>query len=335
MNLKFALFNVLLHTFFSVGEIHLEAALVHINDGQVLTDRGKRVTQYDPFSREKKFSKIRLSCCAAEPQRTELERYQVPDNEKYGMTNFPHGVAVIINNKTFKSEQCRDGTDIDCGDLVLTLRYLGYIVLEYKDLSAEEIHEVIEKVRTLDDVVYNKERIRDHSIFDSFLCCILSHGENGVVYGIDSKKVQITHLTYKLSADVCPSLAKKPKLFFIQACRGPQVDGGSDNSDLHELIHVAKNEFSAVTDASLSRVADFFVGYSTSADFVSFRDPTKGTWYIWELCVALCCLSTSRPLRDIMDVVHEKVNTEHSHREHRQAPIYETSLRKKVFFWTS
>lgn len=313
--------------------------LEHLNDGQVSVDKGRYMTQYDPLSRECKFQPLRLSCIPARPQREELERYQVPDNEKYVMTKTPHGIAVIINNKTFKHEECRAGSDIDCRDLVLTFRYLGYIVLEYKDLKQKQILEVIDGMANLKDfkLKFNGKPIHDHSDFDSFVCCIMSHGENDVVYGIHSEKVQITNLTYKLRSDVCPSLAGKPKMFFIQACRGPQMDGGettTPNSSLLPNHMIADQNREAVIDAPASKVADFFVGHSTSPDFVSFRDPYKGSWYMWELCIALCTLSTCRPLRDIMDEVNTRVNQEHSHQFSRQAPVYSSSLRRKIFFWS-
>ncbi len=306
----------------------------HTNDGHVMTDEGKSVTQHNPLPKTNKFFPVRLSCCLARPEKEELERYQFPDDEKYSMSKAPHGIAVVINNKTFKHEDRRDGTDIDCKDLVLTFRYLGYIVLEYKDKTAKEICHIIDKIASLKKFKFEGKTIRDHSDFDSFVCCIMSHGENGAVYGIDSKKVQITHLTYKLRSDTCPSLAGKPKMFFIQACRGPQMDGGGATTSMTEPILIADQNSDAVTDGPTSKVADIFVGYSTSPDFVSFRDPIKGSWYVWELCVALCAMSTSRPLVDIMLEVNRKVNKEHSHHSLRQAPIYKSSLLGKVFFWS-
>ena len=62
----------------------------------------------------------------------------------------------------------------------------------------------------------------DHSDADCFVCVILSHGEEGVVYGTDGK-VPLDKLLGYFKGDICPSLAGKPKLFFIQVGQ-PNID---------------------------------------------------------------------------------------------------------------
>jgi caspase-like apoptosis-related cysteine protease len=46
--------------------------------------------------------------------------------------------------------------------------------------------------------------------------CFLSHGEQGVLYAKD-RQFKPETLWDKFSATHCPSLAGKPKMFFIQA----------------------------------------------------------------------------------------------------------------------
>ncbi len=55
----------------------------------------------------------------------------------------------------------------------------------------------------------------DHSQSDCFGCAILSHGEEGMVYGTDGV-VQIDTLTAPFKGDRCTQLAGRPKFFFIQ-----------------------------------------------------------------------------------------------------------------------
>ncbi len=54
--------------------------------------------------------------------------------------------------------------------------------------------------------------------YSSMVVCILSHGNKGVVYGVDSKAVAIEGLKYKLGR--CKDLKEKPKMFVILACQG-------------------------------------------------------------------------------------------------------------------
>ena len=53
-----------------------------------------------------------------------------------------------------------------------------------------------------------------------FVLVILSHGRDGVIMGSDGAKVNLKSIFAMFSNDNCRSLRKKPKLFFIDACRG-------------------------------------------------------------------------------------------------------------------
>jgi len=55
----------------------------------------------------------------------------------------------------------------------------------------------------------------DHSDADCFICVILSHGEEGIIYGTNGT-LKLQYLIEMFKGDRCPSLAGKPKLFFIQ-----------------------------------------------------------------------------------------------------------------------
>ena len=50
---------------------------------------------------------------------------------------------------------------------------------------------------------------------DAFVCAILSHGEEGVVFGIDAK-IEIQELLRFFKGNNCAGLVGKPKIFFIQ-----------------------------------------------------------------------------------------------------------------------
>ena len=48
----------------------------------------------------------------------------------------------------------------------------------------------------------------------------------GGIYGVNGKFIDIKDLTSNFKAQRCPSLAGKPKLFFLQACQGRQKQQG-------------------------------------------------------------------------------------------------------------
>ena len=87
-----------------------------------------------------------------------------------------HGVAMIINNKTFKEHSKRTGTDRDEANLIETWRYLGYHVVVFKDCKRDTMAQLFLNV---DEEVLNDVRDVEH---DSFVSCILSHGKEGMFH---------------------------------------------------------------------------------------------------------------------------------------------------------
>lgn len=97
----------------------------------------------------------------------------------------------------------------------------------------------------------------DHSDHDCILISILSHGELGYIYAKDTH-YKLESIWSNFTAPRCPSLAGKPKLFFIQACQGDRLDGGiilnrteTDSSDNQAMAY------------KIPIHADFLIAYST------------------------------------------------------------------------
>eukprot|EP00057_Strongylocentrotus_purpuratus_P033329 XP_791009.1 PREDICTED: caspase-2-like [Strongylocentrotus purpuratus] len=137
----------------------------------------------------------------------------------YKMTSDPRGIAVIINIKNFYNNpdlEERTGTDIDCLNLKYMFEELKFEVSVHKNCTAAEIEEIIEQ-----------QRKDNHSRYDCFIIAILSHGEKGdAIYGTDSNLVTLQYIMDQFGSDRCPTLSGKPKLFFVQACRGEKQDKG-------------------------------------------------------------------------------------------------------------
>lgn len=128
---------------------------------------------------------------------------------------------------------------------------------------------------------------RDHSHTDCLVCCILSHGKEASVYGVDGEVVPIKKLTKQFDGTRCPSLAGKPKLFFIQACQGDKEQDGvyiqSDGPGRGRSHSMVQSDAVAIRD-SIPVDADFLLGMATVNFFASYRDKVHGTWYIQTLC---------------------------------------------------
>ena len=60
----------------------------------------------------------------------------------------------------------------------------------------------------------------EHASSDACIICLLSHGEEGFMFGTDGKKIPLEEIFLLFDNRHCPALLNKPKIFFIQACRG-------------------------------------------------------------------------------------------------------------------
>ncbi|KAJ0050230.1 hypothetical protein NL108_014310, partial [Boleophthalmus pectinirostris] len=85
----------------------------------------------------------------------------------------------------------------------------------------------------------------DHSQNASFVCVILSHGKEDKIYGTDDY-IELDKLTRCFKGDRCKSLREKPKLFFIQACRGIKRDPGVVRPNQDGVDAFSVNELTTV-----------------------------------------------------------------------------------------
>ena len=135
----------------------------------------------------------------------------VDDDELYPLDKNPHGICLIINNHKFyhptdpeKAHNNRGGAEVDQYNLVQTFRYLRYRVEVEENLTHDEMTDRMMRMSQ-----------RDHSNYDSFICCILTHGERDVVHSADSIEVNLADLTGLMKFS--KTLTGKPKMFFVQA----------------------------------------------------------------------------------------------------------------------
>ena len=239
---------------------------------------------------------------------------KVSNIQEYDMSKSPHGITLIINNESFEGKEPCTGTAVDERHLTHAFRYLGYYV---------EVHCEVDSERMLS--IMTEMGKRSHDEYDSFVCCILSHGSAGHVFGTDGEKVSLDILTQKIDARRCPSLCNKPKLFFLQACRGHLTE---------ESVTIVADGEIRPTPGEIPQTADFFFGYATPLGHVAWRDFKHGSWYISELCYTLCERSTYTSLSDIMTEVCNRVSCgdEYKMIGYRMTPEMTSRLNRNVFF---
>ena len=122
------------------------------------------------------------------------------------------------------------------------------------------------------------------------MVCILSHGEKGLVFGTDAKDVSLQELTRPFKSGQAPTLAGKPKLFFIQACQGSGYQRGSMPCPPRPREEEGDRQIRLEEDAgrvigeTVPWDADFLLGMATVPEYKSFRNTSTGSIYIQELC---------------------------------------------------
>lgn len=213
--------------------------------------------------------------------RMPVERYASEYNMKHGK----RGMAIIFNHEHFEvmSLKARAGTNVDCENLRNTLDRLHFDVTVLKDLRFSDIQHHIEQCKFARAASMNAHNLSlhpfesilspwpkfftfwwfsvsraDHSDHDCILIAILSHGELGYIYAKDTH-YKLESIWSYFTASRCPSLAGKPKLFFIQACQGDRLDGGV-------TLHNRTETDSADSQTMAYKIpvhADFLIAYST------------------------------------------------------------------------
>lgn len=66
--------------------------------------------------------------------------------------------------------------------------------------------------------------VRNDAQGDCFICCVLSHGCQEGVLGVDDQVITTKEIVSLFSGPNCPALLNKHKVFFFQACRGSKLD---------------------------------------------------------------------------------------------------------------
>ncbi|KAM3624178.1 uncharacterized protein V6R79_020322 [Siganus canaliculatus] len=234
--------------------------------------------------------------------------------------NYPSiGQCIIINNKNFDRRtgmNQRNGTDVDAANAMKVFSKLGYKVKVYNDQTVEQMKQVLTCV--------SKE---DHGNSASFVCILLSHGDEGVFFGTDAS-IELKQLTSLFRGDRCRTLVGKPKLFFIQACRGTDLDGGIETD--------------SVDDGGPIKIpveADFLYAFSTAPGYYSWRNTMTGSWFMQSLCDMLGKYGRELELQHIMARVNHKVAVEFesvsnspTFHAKKQIPCIVSMLTKEMYF---
>ncbi|XP_001090833.4 caspase-7 isoform X1 [Macaca mulatta] len=256
-------------------------------------------------------------------QSIKTTRDRVPTYQ-YNMNFEKMGKCIIINNKNFDKVTgmgVRNGTDKDAEALFKCFQSLGFDVIVHNDCSCAKMKDLLKKASE-----------EDHTNAACFACILLSHGEENLIYGKDGV-TPIKDLTAHFRGDRCKTLLEKPKLFFIQACRGTELDDGiqADSGPI--------NDTDANPRYKIPVEADFLFAYSTVPGYYSWRSPGRGSWFVQALCSILEEHGKDLEIMQILTRVNDRVarhfesqSDDPCFHEKKQIPCVVSMLTKELYF---
>ncbi|XP_065842396.1 caspase-3-like [Oscarella lobularis] len=222
------------------------------------------------------------------------------------------GKAVIIVNREFGlSLTTRIGAERDVKTLQNLFEFLNFDVVTYENVNESRMRNVI-----------NRFAQDDHSKIDCVAMAISSHGRDEEIYSSDESLVPVSQITSPFRYN--PTLLGKPKLFFIQACRGERQDKGIDVPDGKR---VSDTRLTIPTDS------DFLLAFATTPGYASFRNSLFGSWFVQALDSTFRARAHEDHLLDLLTRVNRKVAIEFKSNpgQRKQMPAIVSMLTKKLY----
>ena len=244
--------------------------------------------------------------------------------------------ACLIINQAFQNNPTyeRKGSFKDVEDLIKTWSDLGCKdnVTVISDVTDTEMMSALKHFR---------QRLAS-TLPDFMVLVILSHGKRdektGMEYimDINLKGIELTRIKNMfIDGHKCKSMIGKPKLFFIQACRGTRHQSQRLISHPCSLSYCSmsdsfetdgeddENKSIEINGIRYPHKSWFLIFHSTIKGFVSNRDPVQGSIFIQELCKEFNKKWFLYDVSRIAANVNKKVMEGY---EQIQAPLFENQL---------
>lgn len=255
----------------------------------------------------------------------------------YEMNHIPRGQAVIININKIDGMKSRKGSDIDASNLCTLLQQLHFIVTIYEgeNLTAKNISHKVFEFSQMDA----------HETADATVVCLLSHGDDGHIFGSDGERVALDKLFAYFDEVNCPNLHNKPKIFIIQACRGDRVDNRTTTSTMGDLtppIDEIDGPNTLTRSSSLACApsrSDMIICYPTQQGYRAWRNQEQGSWFVqaivkvfmtYSYCEDICAM-----MNRVNNMVSQKVSNSLNENIHgtMQMSEFHSSLRKPHLYF--
>ncbi|CAG4972906.1 unnamed protein product [Colias eurytheme] len=243
------------------------------------------------------------------------DRYYDMSGEKY-LYIFNHYMYKKTRYFNNSRPSTREGTQKDVSRLTEVFQNLGFLVTTYND---KEHAEIMEKVADISK--------KDHKQTSCIFFAFLTHGDSGGELHAADRPYLLKDVLVLLEHGHA-SLVAKPKVLFVQACRGNKADSG-------RRVELDSSGVSYVVPTH----SDFLVLYSTVEDYLSYRD-INGSFMIQDLCDIIVSYHEQWDLLHLVTMLHNRVAHHRStysprrleHHDKRQMPETRYTLTKLLKF---
>lgn len=250
----------------------------------------------------------------------------------YRMVRNPRGMCIIINNCDFRYlEARRAGSVLDVVRMECLFAAFQFECQTHYNLSAGEMM----------DLLSAKAKAEQQKAADCLVVILMSHGDRGTIYGVDDEELPLDDIYEKFNNSNCPSLQGKPKLFFVQTCRGRKSDTGTAEyvaPDMADVGRIPANSGSepCAQDAPPRRVpsySDMYICYASVPGYESHRNITTGTWFLSAVYKVFSQHACTMHLEELMHLVNDEVISRFTRYGYRQTPSGDPrGWRKKLYF---
>ncbi|KAK3895265.1 hypothetical protein Pcinc_001015 [Petrolisthes cinctipes] len=222
-------------------------------------------------------------------------------HDTYSVLSSPRGIVHVFNYKFagqgFKWE--RKGAEHDSTNLNRIFTTMGYEVKVHESLSNNDTRKMMNSIQ-------NDKRLKD---VDALIFFFLSRGNDSYTfYTNDQIAMKLFDIRYMFTDSKCPAMSSKPKIFFMNYCRGEEM----------ELMEV---------DSTRDIPNDMVTVHAAAEGIMADTTSASGTHFVEHLCQTLMSYSRSHELREIYTMLREEMRARNSTK-----PMWEDYGFQKFYF---
>lgn len=216
------------------------------------------------------FSPGQSAVAQARDQDPAKERLQ---RDVLNMVNLPRGLCIIIDNFNYRGSGLRrDGSEKDGREMVRLFTSCDFECLLGTHMIASEMK-----------LFLSVAAQSAHERTDCLVVVLMSHGTTEMIHAADNVPLHLDDdICALFNNENCPGLQGKPKLFFIQACRGGKEDNATGTTAYESADDMA---MAAEAPQTLRRErtatwSDMYTAYAMIPGYKAFMNRMIGSWFL-------------------------------------------------------